>query len=35
LLGEVGDTGSLKGACLHFEIRHGGAAQDPAAWLRP
>jgi murein hydrolase activator len=33
-LGTVGDTGSLKGDCLHFEIRSGGAAEDPMAWLR-
>jgi septal ring factor EnvC (AmiA/AmiB activator) len=34
LLGTVGDTGSLKGDCLHFEVRSGGAAQDPLQWLR-
>jgi septal ring factor EnvC (AmiA/AmiB activator) len=33
-LGGVGDTGSLKGPCLHFEMRKGREAQDPAAWLR-
>jgi len=34
VLGAVGDTGSLKGACLHFELRRGGSAQDPEDWLR-
>jgi len=34
VLGTVGDTGSLKGACLHFELRQGGAAQNPEDWLR-
>jgi septal ring factor EnvC (AmiA/AmiB activator) len=34
ILGTVGDTGSLKGPCLHFELRQGGGAQDPEAWLR-
>ena len=29
LIGASGDTGSLKGPCLHFEVREGGAAQDP------
>lgn len=33
-LGAVGDTGSLKGACLHFELREGGEARDPMNWLR-
>ncbi len=34
VLGAVGDTGSLKGPCLHFEVRQGGTAQDPQSWLR-
>jgi len=34
LLGTVGDTGSLKGVCLHFEVRQGGDAQDPMLWLK-
>jgi septal ring factor EnvC (AmiA/AmiB activator) len=34
LLGQVGDTGSLKGAYLYFEIRSGSKALDPAMWLR-
>jgi septal ring factor EnvC (AmiA/AmiB activator) len=33
LVGEVGDTGSLKGAYLYFEIRRGGQAVDPTPWL--
>ena len=31
----VGDTGSLQGPRLYFEVRHGGRPQDPAQWLRP
>ena len=34
VLGEVGDTGSLKGAFLYFEIREKGQAVDPAPWLK-
>jgi len=30
----VGDTGSLKGPCLYFEIRQRGKPLDPLAWLR-
>ena len=33
-VGQVGDTGSLKGAYLYFEIRERGQAVDPAAWLK-
>jgi septal ring factor EnvC (AmiA/AmiB activator) len=32
-VGLVGDTGSLKGPKLYFEIRYKGEAQDPLAWL--
>ncbi|WP_224366819.1 murein hydrolase activator EnvC family protein [Hyalangium versicolor] len=32
-IGTVGDTGSLKGAYLYFEIRKGGLAVDPAPWF--
>jgi septal ring factor EnvC (AmiA/AmiB activator) len=32
-LGKVGDTGSVKGPYLYFEIRKGKEALDPAAWL--
>lgn len=34
-LGQVGDTGSLKGAFLYFEIRKKGQAIDPLPWLAP
>lgn len=34
-LGPVGDTGSLKGAYLYFEIRRQGQATDPLPWLTP
>jgi len=33
LLGTVGDTGSMKGAYLYFEVREKGRPLDPAAWL--
>ena len=32
-IAQVGDTGSLKGAYLYFEIRKGGQAVDPRPWL--
>jgi septal ring factor EnvC (AmiA/AmiB activator) len=32
-VGTVGDTGSLKGAYLYFEIRKSGQAVDPGPWL--
>ncbi len=32
-VGEVGETGSLKGPYLYFEIRRAGQAMDPAPWL--
>lgn len=35
MLGTVGDTGSLKGAYLYFEIREHGKPLDPKAWLLP
>lgn len=34
VIGRVGDTGSLQGPRLYFEIRHGGEPQDPSDWLR-
>jgi len=34
-IGTVGDTGSLQGPRLYFEVRHGGRPQDPSQWLRP
>ncbi len=33
-IAEVGDTDSVKGNCLHFEIRRGQEAMDPEAWLK-
>jgi len=32
-LGSVGDTGSLRGPGLYFEVRSGGQPLDPAQWL--
>jgi septal ring factor EnvC (AmiA/AmiB activator) len=29
----VGSSGSLKGPCLYFEIRHRGKPQDPTDWI--
>ena len=34
VIGTVGDTGSLMGPKLHFEIRHRGKSVDPIAWLK-
>jgi len=34
VIGRVGDTGSLKGSILHFEIRKGRTALNPTTWLR-
>ena len=34
-IGTVGDTGSLQGPRLYFEVRHEGKPQDPAQWLEP
>jgi septal ring factor EnvC (AmiA/AmiB activator) len=31
----VGNSGSLKGPCLYFEIRHQGKPQDPMQWISP
>ncbi len=33
VIGLAGDTGSLKGSSLYFEIRHNGEAEDPLSWL--
>jgi len=33
-IAEVGDTDSVKGSCLHFEIRHGQEAKNPEEWLQ-
>lgn len=35
VLGTVGETGSLSGPMLYFEVRHGGEALDPEDWLAP
>ena len=34
-LGRVGDTGSLRGPYLYFELRVDGKPADPVVWLRP
>lgn len=34
-LGTVGDSGSLRGPYLYFEIRERGRSVDPREWLRP
>jgi len=34
VIAKVGDTGSLEGSQLYFELRHKGKPQDPLAWLR-
>jgi septal ring factor EnvC (AmiA/AmiB activator) len=34
-IGTVGDTGSLSGPRLYFEIREGSQAVDPRRWLEP
>ena len=33
-IAEVGDTDSIRGSCLHFEVRHRAEAYDPKGWLR-
>ena len=35
IIGAVGDTGSLRGAYLYFELREDGRPTDPGQWLRP
>ncbi len=34
VIATAGDTGSIKGMCLHFEVRHHGKPVDPMKWLR-
>lgn len=34
-IARVGETGSLGGARLHFEVRVQGRPEDPRVWLRP
>ncbi len=33
-LGSVGESGSLHGPGVHFEVRNGAASRDPLDWLR-
>ncbi|MCF8113009.1 MAG: peptidoglycan DD-metalloendopeptidase family protein [Desulfotignum sp.] len=33
VIATAGDTGSVKGLCLHFELRHHGRPVDPLKWL--
>jgi septal ring factor EnvC (AmiA/AmiB activator) len=35
MLGKIGDTGSLRGPFLYFELRVGREPDDPRKWLRP
>ncbi|HWU37104.1 MAG TPA: peptidoglycan DD-metalloendopeptidase family protein, partial [Candidatus Acidoferrum sp.] len=35
VIGKVGETGSLEGPQLYFEVRYKGKPQDPLAWLQP
>ena len=35
LLGKVGETASLRGPILYFELRDEGRPVDPREWLRP
>jgi len=34
VIATAGDTGSIKGLCLHFELRHHGKPVNPMTWLR-
>jgi septal ring factor EnvC (AmiA/AmiB activator) len=34
VIATVGDTGSMKGPGLHFEIRHHGKAVNPMKWIK-
>ncbi|MCK4767216.1 MAG: peptidoglycan DD-metalloendopeptidase family protein [Desulfobacula sp.] len=34
VIATAGDTGSIKGTCLHFEVRHHGKPVNPMKWLR-
>jgi len=35
MLGKIGETGSLRGPFLYFELRVDGQPDDPRKWLRP
>ncbi len=34
VIAKVGDSESIRGSCLHFEVRKGKQALDPEQWLR-
>jgi len=34
VIATVGDTGSMGGTSLHFEIRHQGKPLDPVEWIQ-
>jgi septal ring factor EnvC (AmiA/AmiB activator) len=34
ILGYAGETGSLIGPAIHFEIRHNGEPLNPLAWVK-
>ena len=34
VIATVGETGSMSGPKLHFEVRHHGKPQDPLNWLK-
>ncbi len=34
VIATVGDTGSMAGVRLHFEVRHHGKPMDPTAWIQ-
>ena len=34
IVGHAGDTGSMDGCLVHFEIWHEGRADNPLKWLR-
>ena len=34
VIATVGDTGSMEGAKLYFEVRHHGKPQNPLVWLK-
>ena len=34
VIGLVGDSGSLEGSALYFEIRHHGKPVDPGPWFK-